>query len=849
MPWPIVTREAALSAVLTALAERPPRMIVLDGPAGVGKTALAAEAARRLPGRTAVTVSALAERTSTPLGVLLDALDVVGATAELDPASGVGVEAVAAALDRRLLVVDDAPRLDDASAEIVRRLVVGFGVPVVGTARSGETLPAPLRRLDGDRLVRRLAVEGLGADEVARLLAERFRVPVRESDLHRLVWETAGNPLHLRLLVEAAIEEGRVLHRGDDVEVVDTPSPTDLASMLAARLADLSDNARRLLGVVALTQPVPRARVLVPPGREAALAELVRRGLVVTDAGSTRVRVAHPLIAEAASTTDAVDEAVRVLRAADDPTRRFAAVELERRAGRRLTAEELTWASTHAAALGDPHRAVELADLAVAQPARRSVAFDAHLAAAHAHSLAHDLDGADRLFALADDLAADPAEAAALASAHGEHLAYRRGEPTQAVAHAERVRSRLTSAEAVALDADLWRWRVLAERTTGALDDEPEQRVRGAIAASVAASMRGEHRAALSAAGPLLVPRAALGDLASTAGIALGLQRVLELRATRPAEEAAAYLESARAEAPEEVGFHTVMLAAQRLQEGRLADALELGDLAIEQLQRWDGGELIALARAVRATAAAQRGDLDDARSRLEALDGGEVSGAAVLQAAECRAYLLAAEGDSRGAAATVLTVVEDAIASGYRYLGGLTLATAIRFGETDRTAELADELCTGMAERVDPCVAVRDLATALRDRRPADVVPAARRAARAGLVTVAIDGMLIALGMPASDDVHTRLQSAITRLAAGVDAPALQRRDLPSLTAREREVARGAANRLRSREIADRLNVSVRTVENQLYSVYRKLGVASRDELRDAMERLGLLTDATTPR
>jgi DNA-binding NarL/FixJ family response regulator len=51
-------------------------------------------------------------------------------------------------------------------------------------------------------------------------------------------------------------------------------------------------------------------------------------------------------------------------------------------------------------------------------------------------------------------------------------------------------------------------------------------------------------------------------------------------------------------------------------------------------------------------------------------------------------------------------------------------------------------------------------------------------------------------------------------------------------LTAREREVAVLAAGGASNREIAERLVVSVRTVENHLQRAYRKLGVGSRREL-----------------
>jgi DNA-binding CsgD family transcriptional regulator len=55
-------------------------------------------------------------------------------------------------------------------------------------------------------------------------------------------------------------------------------------------------------------------------------------------------------------------------------------------------------------------------------------------------------------------------------------------------------------------------------------------------------------------------------------------------------------------------------------------------------------------------------------------------------------------------------------------------------------------------------------------------------------------------------------------------------------LTEREREVALMAAGGLTSKEIAGRLFLSSRTVETHLDRIYRKLGVAGRDELRQRL-------------
>ena len=57
-------------------------------------------------------------------------------------------------------------------------------------------------------------------------------------------------------------------------------------------------------------------------------------------------------------------------------------------------------------------------------------------------------------------------------------------------------------------------------------------------------------------------------------------------------------------------------------------------------------------------------------------------------------------------------------------------------------------------------------------------------------------------------------------------------------LTNREREIALLAADGLASRVIAERLYLSVRTVDNHLARIYTKLGVTNRSELAAALHR-----------
>ena len=59
-------------------------------------------------------------------------------------------------------------------------------------------------------------------------------------------------------------------------------------------------------------------------------------------------------------------------------------------------------------------------------------------------------------------------------------------------------------------------------------------------------------------------------------------------------------------------------------------------------------------------------------------------------------------------------------------------------------------------------------------------------------------------------------------------------------LSPRKREIAAMASRGLRSRDIAESLVVSIRTVDNHVQAVYSKLGISGRRELVDALRGPG---------
>ncbi|MGW1161230.1 helix-turn-helix transcriptional regulator [Streptomyces sp. NPDC002513] len=74
---------------------------------------------------------------------------------------------------------------------------------------------------------------------------------------------------------------------------------------------------------------------------------------------------------------------------------------------------------------------------------------------------------------------------------------------------------------------------------------------------------------------------------------------------------------------------------------------------------------------------------------------------------------------------------------------------------------------------------------------------------------------------------------------ASGVATAPVRADPLAELTAQQRQIVRMAARGLRNREIAEQLMLSPRTVSSHLYNVYPKLGVSSRNQLRDLFDEL----------
>jgi DNA-binding NarL/FixJ family response regulator len=198
--------------------------------------------------------------------------------------------------------------------------------------------------------------------------------------------------------------------------------------------------------------------------------------------------------------------------------------------------------------------------------------------------------------------------------------------------------------------------------------------------------------------------------------------------------------------------------------------------------------------------------------------------------------WLIAARGGGRPAAEAARKAAAAARRVGQYALEAEALHHAARFGDRTVAARLA-ELTKQVAGPVFGLQAEHAAAVAAHDAEALDELSV--RFESAGVLLSAADSAAQAAVLHDAGHRSRRAAASTSRarqLAAGcgeATTPALRSavRPLP-ISEREREIALLIAEGLTTREIADRLVVSARTVEGHIYRACIKLDVSDRDEL-----------------
>jgi DNA-binding CsgD family transcriptional regulator len=280
------------------------------------------------------------------------------------------------------------------------------------------------------------------------------------------------------------------------------------------------------------------------------------------------------------------------------------------------------------------------------------------------------------------------------------------------------------------------------------------------------------------------------------------------------------------------------MLGLIWLARGNVRTALRFCRESAALLREGDGPGMLAFALAGIGQAAAQAGEPDTARAAIAEMKRtplGHKGFAVELDLA--RAWSAAASGELSRARVLARDASALAHARGQNAYAVRALHDLCRLGDP---VSAAPQLA-GLAGEVDGPFAFNAAAhaAALVAGDGAALLAVAERFAEDGALLVAVEAADAAAAAHRDAGRQASARAAAARAGVwltgceGARPPTmLATADAVDLTPREREIALLAAAGCSSREIADRLVVSVRTVDNHLRNAYRKLGVTRRQDL-----------------
>jgi DNA-binding CsgD family transcriptional regulator len=871
---PLVGRADELALATAALAERG---CVIVGAAGVGKSRLATEAAEHAaPGGAVERVIATESARALPFGAFSHLLPADSG------AAGNPIPAMIDALRERspagpaIVLVDDAHHLDHSSAALVLALAsTGAARPLL-TVRSGIPLPDAIVALWKDRGLLRLDLQPLARDEVAQLV-DAFLDGTGDGSVHRRAFELSqGNPLYVRELLADAERSGALARVDGLWRWSGTPIPFDrLSELIATRTRDLAPEARHALELLALASPLPLAelRQLAGPG---GTEELERAGLAgVVDHGEARVALAHPLYGEVVRGELAVEarrRLQRVLAAALAARSELTPFELIRIAAWKLEAGEpdaelclrasrsrvLTVAGVPGTDWGgtDPEIVLRLAD--AAGPGLEPALYAARALMA----MDRCAEVEERLAPLEEEAAteANAELAAAYLRARALSLGWR-GAGADARALIERAAGWREGRDWAALRASLCGWSLFYDGLPARAVEELEPLASEAgLAVPVRLDLLVALAVVLSRLGltdrcEALEPEIeALVDELERSRIETGWARYAvdgfaRVDAARGLSTVAARLTAGieRAEARgDEVLAAGIAWVAGRLEliRGHTADAARLLERAAGGLTAGDPRNALGPCLSDLARAHATGGDVaaaEAALARAEA-EARERRGFRrfALQLHEARAWVEAARGRPEEGREELLRLADAA---------GEDLAIraeaaygALRLGAPARTcAELLAPLAERMQSELVSAYLAHATALAAGDGRAQ--VEAARRFAELEADLLCAEAAAAASralrdeGREASSREAAALAAKHAGRCQGARTPAIsEAAELVELTGREREIAVLAAAGHSNAEIAERLVISIRTVETHLYRVFKKIGIGEREQLAELL-------------
>jgi len=803
--------------------------VAVVGPSGSGRTAIWRAVLESVP-TPMLRLRGNAQWRDIPWGVLAAA----GLTenAPVDAASV--TRAVTAAMGAGGIAVDDLHEIDDATVAVLT--AVADVVPVMVTANSERRWSSAVR----DLLARTTTVTPVQLDmsQARDMAAGDFGVSLDRDGAYRLMEATGGRPGHVLRVLEAITSAPS----RPDVPLV-MPRHVGRAASLVGwfeeRGADLGTSARQALRLAA-TQPRLTAEDLSAVVGADTVDGLLRDGWLVAHGESLRWIPADPLvrtvIIDAVAPAHAEADARTLLRVLGERKPAAIVARWAVATGEAPHPAGLAEAIADSLTEGDLVAAARLAGVDVGTDDAGSLAG----LRAEAWAATGRVDEAITVARRASR-STDSRVSGGCRLLLADLLFFRLGEPARAL-------EVLTSPGVVDAQAhaEIASFAGLVCDVTG----EPQPVVVEAVidhSADDEAPAAYPYTALLADLGAVLQAR--LPAAATVAGLGDSVPTLLAARARTNARWHALYtgdMDTARQRAEQDVavalaqgrpgalGLALAGLAEVEALGGDLTSAAEDFAESARHLAVDDESGTRDVVAAARATVAAEQGRLVEAEALLE-----EVASSAdlrvMLQSAGARLRCVTAY-DPERAEGMAVDLLQRGAARGNVVWAVLAACHALRAGTRGRLPGVIAQVTLGTEGALLP--ALGTFAVGAEHNSPDQLRRAGDSLARCGVVRIAAEAwMLTAVHEPhAATAASDRRRAALALAPLGPPQPLSE--SVEPLTPRERQIATLAAGGATSAQIADSLTVSVRTVDNHLHRVYRKLGVTSRGEILSVLLR-----------
>ncbi len=858
----MVARDDELRRALAALDDAELHGVALVGDSGVGKSTLAHSLADTLESSGATVRYVLGTQTGSavPLGAFYRSLTVV---APQEPA------AMLAAAQRTLeqeenlvVVVDDAQLLDPLSSTLVQQLAAGGNARLIVTIRSGEPVPDAVTALLKERLLLSLHIDAFTPEQTAALARAVLGGVVDTGLVTALHGRSAGSPLLLRSLLGAGRESG-VLVRTDAGWQLHGALRADreLYDLLEFRLQTFAPEELEAVEILAAAE-VLDWEILRELCDADVVSRLERRGLIqlVADGFTTVARLGHPVFGEVAMqragvvrtrqlTTLLAQQLQRQMRTqyqrsgSPDVRTRIRLAQLMTRSDLTPDLDVIVDAAASAMTMSDIACGEDLARFAF----ERGGGLPAAIVLAEAMGWQGRGAEVEAVLNNVDPEGADERMVVQWGCLRAANLFFscRQVEPAR-LALAD-VRARADSGAVLplvtAMEAAFACFSGDVRTALGLgfevvkSDVPPVMRTWAATWTCWALALTGqfqEVRRVVDAG------RAAAFDRSGPCRFAMGLAEVVAL--TAAGDDLAAERVRERYASPTMVwpaadAFLHAMLGSVQLFRGGLTLACAAFQDSISAMAPGFPSGWLMLVSAWCAQAEGARGDSAAAAAAVRRAEDAYGPHVAVFlpELELARGWERAAAGDTTAARTHALCAAQIARCSGMDAVEMRALHTAVRFddrSQTERLVRLAETLDTPLAN------AIAQHARGLAGNDGDVLDAAADRFAGLGAMALAADAAAHAAREHARNRQRgkeipslSRAHKLATKGEIRTPAVAAAASPLP-ITAREREIATLVTAGLSNRQIAEKLVVSVRTVEGHLYRIFGRLGIEDREQL-----------------